>query len=45
MRHLFPAETSPNENGRIDVWPSGVVSCLKGNNGWLSLDGISFATY
>jgi hypothetical protein len=45
MRHLYAAETSPNDNGRIDVWPDGRVSCLKGNNGWLSLDGISFATY
>jgi hypothetical protein len=44
-RLLFVAETSPNENGRIDVWADGKVSCLKGNPGWLSLDGISFATY
>jgi hypothetical protein len=44
-RLLFVAETAPNDNGRIDVWADGKVSCLKGNPGWLSLDGISFATY
>ncbi|MBP2323591.1 hypothetical protein JOF56_003976 [Kibdelosporangium banguiense] len=45
MRHLFSVETAPNENARVDVMTSGAVVCLKGNNGWLSLDGISFATY
>ncbi|TDV47852.1 hypothetical protein [Actinophytocola oryzae] len=46
--HLFPAAVPPAGNpptGRIDVWPDGKVVAVHGTNGYLSLDGISFATY
>lgn len=47
--HLFTVGTPPNavdpKMGRVDVFPNGFVSAVYGTNGWLSLDGISFATY
>jgi hypothetical protein len=44
-QYLFVVATNPNDSGRVDVKTDGRVVCLKGNNGWVSLDGIAFATY
>lgn len=44
-RGLFAASTSPNAYGRVDVHSSGAVVAITGSNGWISLDGIAFATY
>ncbi len=48
-RHVFPAATPPPsvdpKMGRIDVLPNGFVVAHFGTNSYLSLDGISFATY
>jgi len=41
-RELFGVATNPNTIGRIDVLSDGQVSMIAGNNGWISLDGITF---
>lgn len=41
-RELFGVATNPNVFGRIDVLLDGQVSMVTGNNGWISLDGITF---
>lgn len=47
-RHLFPVSTAVSgyeaKMGRVDVKANGDVLVLSGNNAWLSLDGIAFAT-
>ncbi len=39
---IFPAVTSPNAIGRVDVVPSGDVLGRSVDPGWVSLDGIRF---
>lgn len=39
---LFCMQTSPNVACRIDITTTGVISHTGGNNGWISLDGITF---
>ncbi|MFL6126907.1 hypothetical protein [Actinophytocola sp.] len=47
--HLFVVATNLSgvnpQIGRVDITADGNVYVLSGNNGWVSLDGISFATY
>jgi hypothetical protein len=49
VRQLFqvasPPPTTDPKMGRIDILPDGKAYALYGTNGWMSLDGISFATY
>lgn len=43
--HAVTSNGSNNTNpklGRVDIMPDGKVFVVGGNNGWLSLDGISF---
>ncbi|MFQ4136449.1 hypothetical protein PGN35_009020 [Nodosilinea sp. PGN35] len=42
FQELFSASTSPNSYARVDVTAAGAVVATTGNNGWLSLDGITF---
>jgi hypothetical protein len=48
-RHVFAVSTPPPATdpkmGRVDVLPTGNVVAIFGTSGYLSLDGISFATY
>ena len=48
-RHIFAVSTPPPATdpkmGRVDVLPNGYVIAHYGTSGYLSLDGISFATY
>jgi hypothetical protein len=44
-QYLFPVATNPDTIGRVDVMPDGRVMATTGNAGWISLDGLSFATY
>ena len=39
---LFNMQTSPNVACRVDITTTGVISHTGGNNGWISLDGITF---
>ena len=41
-RELHVVCTSPNASGRVDIDTSGNVLATSGNNGWVSLDGITF---
>jgi hypothetical protein len=41
-RELFGVATNPNVMGRIDVLSDGQVYMVSGNNGWISLDGLTF---
>ncbi|KCZ70543.1 hypothetical protein ANME2D_02563 [Candidatus Methanoperedens nitroreducens] len=41
-RELQPVQTNPNAIGRCDILPDGKVVASGGNNGWFSLDGITF---
>ncbi|MBD2037669.1 hypothetical protein H6F76_22175 [Leptolyngbya sp. FACHB-321] len=41
-RELHAVATHPGEMGRIDVLTNGQVFMVKGNNTWISLDGITF---
>ena len=42
VNHLHCISTGGEGFGRIDVYPDGSVRPVNGNNGWMSLDGISF---
>jgi len=44
-QYLLPVATNPDTIGRVDIMPDGRVMATTGNAGWLSLDGLSFATY
>jgi hypothetical protein len=48
-QHLFPVSTYntgyEGKMGRVDIHADGNVFATTGNNGWFSLEGISFATY
>ena len=39
---LFNMQTSPNVACRVDITTTGVIQHTGGNNGWISLDGITF---
>ncbi len=41
-RELQPVQTNPNAIGRCDISPDGKIIATSGNNGWFSLDGITF---
>lgn len=41
-RELHAVQTNPNTIGRCDIDASGNVICVQGNQGWFSLDGITF---
>ncbi|PSB22155.1 hypothetical protein C7B65_01755 [Phormidesmis priestleyi ULC007] len=41
-QELHAVATHPNEMGRIDILTNGQVYMQKGNNAWISLDGITF---
>ena len=41
-REVYAVLTSPNNIGRCDILASGAVSAFTGNNGWFTLDGITF---
>lgn len=43
--HLFTASTYPNAYCRIDVRADGQVVAATGNNTWVALDNLAFATY
>lgn len=42
---LLPVATNPDTIGRVDINANGQVMATTGNAGWLSLDGLTFATY
>lgn len=44
-RVLFGTLGSGNTIARVDVTNTGDVLAMEGNNSWISLDGIAFATY
>ena len=41
-RELFWTCTNPHKIGRVDVLPDGRILPINVNNGWVSLDGLSF---
>lgn len=44
-RNIFPVLSYPNELGRIEITPTGEVLPVVGNNGFISLTGVSFRPY
>ena len=41
-RCLFACCTNPDTIGRIDIETNGYIYATKGDNGWISLDGLTF---
>lgn len=39
---VFPTSTSPDTDAKIDVQADGDIIFFRGNNNWISLEGISF---
>jgi hypothetical protein len=41
-QQLFVCSTNPNVAGRVDVTTAGGVTVVRGDSGWVSLDGLTF---
>jgi hypothetical protein len=45
VQWLLGVSTSPDAHGLVNVLPTGAIKATKGNPAWISLDGLTFATY